>query len=299
ISRESKGEILAEYGELKAAGAVAVSDDGLPVGNSQLMRRALEYAANHGLLVISHAEERALSKNGVVNEGPLATRLGLAGIPRIAEEIMIYRDLALAEYLGRPIHIAHVSTRESVDLIRRAKDRGCKVTAETAPHYFTLTEEAVGQYNTRAKMNPPLRRRTDVEAIREGLRDGTIDVIATDHAPHSVLEKDVEFDTAANGIIGLETAVPLAFALVREEVLTPSRLVEVLALNPAKIMGVEGGTIGIGASADLAVIDPEHQFVYDDNHVVSKSKNSPFLGWSLQGQAVLTVVGGQITYSLF
>jgi dihydroorotase len=299
ISRESKGEILAEYGELKAAGAVAVSDDGLPVGNSQLMRRALEYAANHGLLVISHAEERALSKNGVVNEGPLATRLGLAGIPRIAEEIMIYRDLALAEYLGRPIHIAHVSTRESVDLIRRAKDRGCKVTAETAPHYFTLTEEAVGQYNTRAKMNPPLRRRTDVEAIREGLRDGTIDVIATDHAPHSVLEKDVEFDTAANGIIGLETAVPLASALVREEVLTPSRLVEVLALNPAKIMGVEGGTIGIGASADLAVIDPEHQFVYDDNQVVSKSKNSPFLGWSLQGQAVLTVVAGQITYSLF
>ncbi|MDA8163881.1 MAG: dihydroorotase [Desulfobacteraceae bacterium] len=295
ISKESKGEVLAEYGELKGAGAVAVSDDGRPVANSQLMRRALEYAANHGLLVISHAEEPALSQSGVMNEGALATRLGLAGIPRIAEEIMIYRDLALAGYLARPIHIAHVSTREAVDLIRRAKARGCRVTAETAPHYFTLSEEAVGQYDTRAKMNPPLRSRADVEAIREGLRDGTLDAIATDHAPHSILEKDVEFDAAANGIIGLETAVPLALALVREGVIEPARLVELLALNPARILGVEGGKLGVGARADLTVIDPERRFAYDSSRVVSKSKNSPFLGWELQGQPVLTVVGGQIT----
>jgi dihydroorotase len=297
ISRGSTGEVLAEYGELKAAGAVAVSDDGLPVSNSQLMRRALEYASNHGLLVISHAEEPALSRNGLMNEGALATRLGLTGIPSIAEEIMVYRDLALAAYLGQPIHIAHVSTREAVDLIRRAKERGCRVSAETAPHYFTLTEEAVGQYNTKAKMNPPLRRRTDVEAIREGLRDGTLDAIATDHAPHSALEKDVEFDMAANGIIGLETSLSLALGLVREGVIGPSRLVELLATRPAEILGVTGGKLTAGAPADLTVIDPQREFIYDAARVVSKSKNSPFLGWPLQGQAVLTIVGGRITCS--
>jgi dihydroorotase len=298
ISRGSTGEILAEYGELKAAGAVAVSDDGLPVSNSQLMRRALEYAGNHGLRVISHAEEPALSRNGLMNEGALATRLGLAGIPRIAEEIMIYRDLALAAYLGQPIHIAHVSTREAVDLIRRAKERGCRVTAETAPHYFTLTEEAVGHYDTKAKMNPPLRSRTDVEAIREGLRDGTLDAIAADHAPHSALEKDVEFDLAANGIIGLETSLPLALGLVREGVIDPVRLVELLATKPAEILGVTGGRLTAGAPADLTVIDPHREFIYDIDRVVSKSSNSPFLGWPLKGQAILTVVGGRITCSV-
>jgi dihydroorotase len=297
ISKGSNGEILAEYGELKAAGAVAISDDGRPVSNSQLMRRALEYAGNHGLRVISHAEEQALSKNGVMNEGALATRLGLAGIPRVAEEIMIYRDLALAQYLNQPIHIAHVSTREAVALIRRAKEQGCPVTAETAPHYFTLTEEAVGQYDTRAKMNPPLRSRADLEAIRDGLRDGTLDAIATDHAPHSALEKNLEFDLAANGIIGLETALPLALALVREGVITPLRLVELLAARPAEILGVEGGRLQAGMRADLTVINPEREFVYESAAVVSKSRNSPFLGWSLKGRAVLTMVGGKVTYS--
>jgi dihydroorotase len=297
ISRGSAGEVLAEYGELKSAGAVAVSDDGMPVSNSQLMRRALEYAGNHSLLVISHAEEPALSRNGLMNEGALATRLGLAGIPRIAEEIMTYRDLALASYLAQPIHIAHVSTRETVDLIRRAKERGCRVTAETAPHYFTLTEEAVGQYDTKAKMNPPLRSRTDVEAIREGLRDGTLDAIATDHAPHSALEKDVEFDLAANGIIGLETSLSLALDLVREGVIGPVRLVELLATRPAEILGVTGGKLAAGAPADLTVIDPQREFIYDSDRVVSKSRNSPFLGSPLKGQAVLTIVGGRITYA--
>ncbi|MBI5556933.1 MAG: dihydroorotase [Deltaproteobacteria bacterium] len=297
ISNGSRGTELAEYGELKKAGAVAVSDDGRPVVNSQLMRRALEYSGNHDLLAISHAEEVSLSENGVMNEGALSTRLGLRGIPSAAESIMIYRDLALAEYVNRPIHIAHISARESVDLIRRAKKKGCKVTAETAPHYFTLTEEAVGLYNTRAKMNPPLRTADDVAAIRDGLRDGTIDAIATDHAPHSVMEKDVEFDQAANGIIGLETAVPLAMALVRENVLSPVRLIELLSVNPARILGVGGGTLSEGSPADITVIDPEKIFVYTKERVVSKNSNSPFLGWELTGKAVLTLVAGKITFS--
>ena len=296
ISKNSKGTELAEYGELKKAGAVAVSDDGRPVANSQLMRRALEYSGNHSLLVISHSEEVSLSENGVMNEGALSTRLGLRGIPSVAETIMIYRDLALAEYVERPIHIAHISTRESVDLVRRAKNKGCKVTAETAPHYFTLTEETVGMYNTRAKMNPPLRSADDLAAIREGLRDGTIDAIATDHAPHSVMEKDVEFDQAANGIIGLETAVPLTLALVRENILSPARMIELLSVRPAKILGVAGGSLAEGNAADITVIDPEKSFIYREEDVVSKSSNSPFLGWELTGKAVLTIVGGTITF---
>lgn len=296
ISKNSKGTELAEYGELKKAGAVAVSDDGRPVANSQLMRRALEYSGNHNLLVISHAEEVSLSENGAMNEGPLSTRLGLRGIPTVAEAIMIYRDLALAEYVGRPIHIAHISTRESVDLVRRAKNKGCPVTAETAPHYFTLTEEAVGVYNTRAKMNPPLRSADDLAAIRVGLRDGTIDAIATDHAPHSAMEKDVEFDQAANGIIGLETAVPLTLALVRENILTPARMIELLSVQPARILGVAGGSLSEGNSADITVIDPGKTFVYREEDIVSKSANSPFLGWELTGKAVLTIVAGRITF---
>ncbi len=296
ISKSSHGEVMAEFGELKKAGAVAVSDDGRPVINSQLMRRALEYSGNHNLLVISHSEEASLSENGVMNEGPLSTRLGLRGIPTVAESIMIYRDLALAEYVRRPIHIAHISTEESVDIIRRAKRKGCKVTAETAPHYFTLTEEAVGMYNTRAKMNPPLRTAEDVTAIREGLRDGTIDAIATDHAPHSLMEKDLEFDQAANGIIGLETSVPLTLALVREGIITPARMVELLSIRPAAILGVPGGSLAQGSIADITVIDPEKIFIYREEDVVSRSANSPFLGWELTGKAVLTVVAGQITY---
>jgi dihydroorotase len=297
ISLHSDGSRLAEFGELKKAGAVALSDDGRPVENSQLMRRALEYSANYNFLLISHAEDMSLSGSGVMNEGPLSTRLGLAGIPSIAEEIMIYRDLAIAEYVNRPIHIAHISTRESVDLIRRAKLKGCQVTAETTPHYFTLTEKAVGDYNTLAKMNPPLRSIDDRQAIQDGLQDGTIDAIATDHAPHSRLEKEVEFDLAANGIIGLETSVPLTLALVRDEIITPARMIELMAVNPCRILGVEGGTLTQGTPADVTLIDPDRIFTYEEKNVVSKSKNSPFLDWSLQGKAVLTVLDGNITYS--
>ena len=239
----------------------------------------------------------SLSSNGVMNEGSLSTRLGLRGIPRIAEEIMIYRDLALAEYVNRPVHIAHISTRESVDLIRRAKLKGCLVTAETTPHYFTLTEEAIGDYNTSAKMNPPLRTFDDRQAIQDGLQDGTIDAIATDHAPHSRAEKEVEFDLAANGIIGLETSVPLTLVLVRDNTITPAKMVELMSVNPCRILGVEGGTLGQGASADVTLIDPDRAFTYEEKDVVSKSKNSPFFNWSLQGKAVLTILDGRITFN--
>ncbi len=297
ISQGSKGESLAEYGELKKAGAVAVSDDGLPVSNGQLMRRALEYAGNFGLRVISHAEDLGLARGGVMNEGDLSTRLGLRGIPRAAEDIMVYRDISLACYTGRSIHIAHVSTKESVALIRWAKANGCQVTAETAPHYFTLTEEAIGRYDTLAKMNPPLRTSEDVAAIKAGLADGTIDAIASDHAPHSPLEKEVEFDQAANGIIGLETSVPLALELVRAGVLTEARLVELLSVNPARILGVTGGSLATGSRGDLTVIDPERQFVYTREKVVSRSANTPFLGRAFQGKGVLTIVDGMITHS--
>lgn len=232
-----------------------------------------------------------------MNEGSVSTRMGLIGIPRAAEEIMVYRDIALARYTGCPVHIAHVSTRESVSLIRRAKEQGCRVTAETAPHYFTLTEEAIGSYDARAKMNPPLRTADDVAAIREGLQDGALDAIATDHAPHSELEKDVEFDLAANGIIGLETALPLSLALVRDGLFSPTRLIELLSVNPARILGVAGGSMAVGEVADLTVIDPERSFRYDLDQVVSKSRNSPFLGWDLTGRAVLTMVGGKVTYT--
>lgn len=298
LSSGGKGEMLAEYGELATAGVVALSDDGRPVSNSQLMRRALEYASNYRLPVICHSEDLALVAGGVMNEGALSTRLGLRGIPRAAEEIMVYRDIALANYTRQPVHIAHVSTREAVDLIRRAKQQGIRVTAETAPHYFTLTEEAVGAYDTRAKMNPPLRTADDLAAIRQGLADGTLDAIATDHAPHSVMEKDVEFDRAANGIIGLETAVSLTLELVRQNVITPRQLVELMSVNPARILRVAGGSLAVGEPADLTVINPQQTFCYTEETVVSKSTNSPFLGWDLTGRAVLTVVNGRVVYKI-
>ncbi|MBU0944290.1 MAG: dihydroorotase [Proteobacteria bacterium] len=297
ISKGSHGEGLAEYGELKGAGAVAVTDDGLPVLDSQLMRRALEYAGSHDLLVISHSEEIALSRNGSMNEGVVSTRLGLRGIPVAAESIMVYRELALAELTGQRIHIAHVSTSAATDLIRRAKARGVQVTAETTPHYFTLTEEAVAEYDTNAKMNPPLRTEADRQAIREGLRDGTFDVIATDHAPHSVLEKELEFDQAANGIIGLETSLPLSLNLVREGVIDAMRLVELMSSAPARILRVQGGTLAVGSVADVTVIDPEREFIYTRDSILSKGKNSPFLDWKLRGKAVLTIMGGRITHN--
>ncbi|WP_028585666.1 dihydroorotase [Desulfogranum mediterraneum] len=296
ISKGSRGEELAEFGELRDAGAVAVSDDGLPVHDSQLMRRAMEYASDFGLAVIAHCEDPALA-SGVMNEGEVATRLGLKGIPTAAESIMVYREIALAEFTGKRVHIAHVSTAMSVDLIRAAKARGVAVSAETAPHYFTLTDQAVDGYQTNAKMNPPLRSEADRQAVIQGLQDGTLDAIATDHAPHSSLEKETEFDAAAFGIIGLETALPLSLELVRQGVISESRLVELLAVNPARILGVEGGSLSPGAVADLTIIKPDDRFVYTAAAIVSKSHNTPFLDRTLEGRAQLTMVAGELKFS--
>lgn len=296
ISCGLAGESLSEYGELKDAGAVAVSDDGCPVTDDQLMRRAMEYAKGFGLPVISHCENLHLAGKGVMNEGVVATRLGLAGIPNAAEAVMVMRDISICALTGAALHIAHVSTRESVAAIRAAKKQGINVTAETAPHYFSLTDSAVGNYNTHAKMNPPLRSERDREAIREGLADGTLDVIATDHAPHSQLEKAVEFDKAANGIIGLETSVPLSLGLVRDGVLSLDSLVKKMSTAPAEILGKKSGLMA-GSPADLTIIDLEKKIVVDDGFFRSLSRNSPFSGWEMVGKAVLTMVGGRIVYT--
>jgi dihydroorotase len=295
ISRGLAGKEMCEYGELKEAGAVAISDDGRPVVDSLLMRRALEYSQSVGLKVISHCEDPSLS-GGVMNEGSVATRAGLAGIPNAAESIMVMRDIALSELTGVPVHIAHVSARESIFAIRDAKARGVNVTAETAPHYFTLTDNDVKNYDTYAKMNPPLRSVDDRSAVREALSDGTIDVIATDHAPHSILEKDVEFDMAANGIIGLETAVGLSLILVSKGVMSMETLVEKLANNPAKILGLESG-IADGKTANFTIIDPKRSHVYHAKEGYSKSKNTPFDGWEFPGKVVTTIVGGEVVFS--
>ena len=296
VTKGLEGGKLCEYRDLKAAGAIAISDDGNPVMNSRLMRTAMEHADEFDLLVISHCEDVDLADDGVMNEGAVAKRLGLAGIPNAVESIMVMRDIALCELTGIPIHIAHVSTMESVRAIREAKTKGIPVTAETAPHYFTLTDESVEEYNTNAKMNPPLRSRQDIEAICQGLSDGTIDVIATDHAPHSSIEKKVEFDLAANGIIGLETSVSLALKLVENKVLTITQLVEKMSTNPARILGLENGLV-VGRSADITIIDPDNVYQVDAGSFQSLSRNMPFDGWALKGRAVLTMVGGKIVYN--
>ncbi|RJQ60501.1 MAG: dihydroorotase [Desulfobacteraceae bacterium] len=298
VSMESKGKALCEYGDLKKAGAVALSDDGMPVSNTELLRRAMEYAAIFGLFIISHCEDAQLAAGGVMNEGPVATRLGLRGMPNAAESIHVMRDIAVCELTKTPLHIAHVSTRESIRAIRDAKKRGIPVTAETAPHYFSLTDEAVESYNTNAKMNPPLRSGKDREAVREGLADGTIDAIATDHAPQSAIEKDVEFDRAANGIIGLETSLPLSLKLVEQAVLTLPKLIEKMSVNPGRIIG-HPNRIAIGASADLTMIDLEKEFTVEAERFLSLSRNSPFNGWRMKGKAVLTMVEGQVVFKDF
>ncbi len=290
------GDRMSEMGELKESGCVAVSDDGKPVGNSELMMRALQYAAGIGIMVISHAEEIELVGEGVMNEGFTSTELGLKGIPRVAEDIATVRETLLAEYTGTPIHIAHVSTKGSVRIIREAKARGVKVTCETAPHYFTLTDDVVRGYNTNAKMNPPLREAADVAAIKEGLKDGTIDAIATDHAPHHQDEKDVEFNVAMNGIIGLETSLPLSLKLVQYGVITLDQLIETMSLNPSNILGLNRGTLKAGSVADITLIDPEIEWVVEADKLASKSKNSPWLGQKLKGGAAVTIVGGKLVY---
>ena len=296
ISVGQKGELLTEFGDLKQAGAVAVSDDGRPVANSDLMRRAMEYARFFDLPIISHCENLNLSNNGVMHEGSVSTRLGLRGIPAASEELMVVREILLAKLTGYPIHIAHVSTEGSVKFIKQAKEEGIPVTAETAPHYFTLDHSAVVKFSTQAKMYPPLREPKDVEAIKRGLSEGVIDVIATDHAPHSPLEKDVEFEKAALGIIGLETAVPLTLALVREGVMKLPEAIAKLTCNPASILRIKGGVIEEGKEADLTIIDPRYEFVLNKDTLKSKSHNSPFIGWNMKGKVMMTIVGGRIVW---
>lgn len=295
ITRGLKGEQLSEFAEIKAAGAVAFSDDGRPVEGSRMMRRAMEYARGFDMPIVSHCEELDLVGDGVMNEGVVATRLGLAGIPNAAESIMVMRDIALAELTGARLHICHVSCAESIAAIRAAKDRGARVTAETAPHYFTLTEEAVAEYDTRAKMNPPLRTEADRQAVRQALADGTLDAIATDHAPHSILEKEGEFDQAANGIIGLETALPLSLRLAADGVLPLTDLIAKLTVAPARVLGLPCGLIP-GAAADITVIDPQRTWTVDAECFASLSRNCPFDGWQVTGRAVLTMVDGRIVY---
>ncbi|MBW2602828.1 MAG: dihydroorotase [Deltaproteobacteria bacterium] len=295
ISRGLKGDRLCEYEELKDAGAIALSDDGNPVMNSQLMRKALEYSSGFHLPVISHCEDIDLVSDGAVNEGAVATKMGLSGIPNAAESIMVLRDIALSELTGVPVHIAHVSTKESVRAIRAAKKRGVPVTAETAPHYFSLTDASIKDYHTNSKMNPPLRTEQDREAICQGLADGTIDVIATDHAPHSSIEKAVEFDQAANGIIGLETSVPLGLKLVEAGIIDITELIEKMSKNPARILGLKT-SLEIRKTADITIMDPEISYRIDADRFQSLSRNTPFHGWDVKGRAVLTMVGGKIVF---
>jgi dihydroorotase len=295
ISKGLKGDNICEYGELRDAGAIAVSDDGNPVMNSQLMRRALEYSSGFNLPVISHCEDLDLVSNGAMNEGAAATKMGIPGIPNVSESIMVLRDIALSELTGVPVHIAHVSTKESVRAIRNAKKRGVSVSAETAPHYFSLTDNDINNYDTNYKMNPPLRTGQDKEAVCQGLVDGTIDVIATDHAPHSLIEKAVEFDQAANGIIGLETAVSLGLMLVEAGIISITDLIKKMSKNPASILGLKSG-LEIGKTADITVIDPDISYRIDADRFQSLSRNTPFDEWEVKGRAVLTMVGGKIVF---
>jgi len=298
ITRERRGETLSEIADLKKAGVVALSDDGSPVLNSELMRRALEYARMFNLPIISHAEDLYLSNGGVMHEGFVSTRLGLAGIPSVAEEIGIARDIMLAEYTGGRLHLAHISTAGSVELVRRAKKKGLKVTAETCPHYFSLTDKAVETFETSSKINPPLRPEKDRQAIIKGLKDGTIDVIATDHAPHTLAEKELDYDSAPFGIVGLETALSLAVSkLLKEEKFSPLALAAKMSLNPAKILGLDKGRVQVGKVADLTIVDLNKEYTVRVEDFASKGKSSPFQGWSLQGKVEVTIVGGKVVYS--
>jgi dihydroorotase len=298
ISRAQGGEDLAEYGELKAAGCVAVSDDGKPVTSSGLMRRALEYARAFGLPVAVHEEDPGLAGKGVMHEGATSTRLGLKGIPAAAEDVMVLRDLALLELTGGRLHVQHVSTKGAVRAIREAKRRGLAVTAEVTPHHLALTDEdvAASGYSTDFKMNPPLRSAEDVQAVREGLGDGTIDAIATDHAPHSAVEKDLEFDAALNGIVGLETAFSVCLGLVRKGVLPERRLVEALTIGPARAFALAAGTLARGAAADVTILDADAEWLVDPAKLHSKSRNTPWKGKRLPGRCLFTIVGGRIVH---
>lgn len=293
ITKGQKGEELAEFGRMVSAGAIAFSDDGKPVTNSKIMRYALEYARQFNVPIISHPEDLFLSEEGEATEGILSSRMGLKGIPKAAEAIMVARDVLLAKEFGKA-HIAHISCKESVEIIRQAKEEGIKVTCETCPHYFSLTWEALEGYNTMAKVNPPLRTEEDLEAIVAGIKDGTIDAIATDHAPHCFEKKNIEFGMAANGISGLETALSLAYTeLVLKRKIDISKIFPLLTINPSKILSLPKGDIKVGADADIVIFNPKKDFIVDVEKFESKGKNSPFHGQTLKGSVEYTIVGGR------
>ncbi len=299
ITRGQKGVELSEMGDLKEAGCVAVSDDGKPVASAQVMRRALEYARAFGLVVIDHCEEPTLAERTCMNEGPVSTVLGLRGQPAAGEAIMVERDVLLAELTGAPVHIAHLSAAASVDAVRRGKARGVRVTAEATPHHLLLTDQAVRDsgYDTNTKMNPPLRSEADRRAVLAGLQDGTIDCVATDHAPHTVDDKKLEFDQAANGVVGLETAVALCLdRLVGPGLLALPRLVALFSANPACVLGLRGGTLAPGSPADLTLLDLARKRQVDPARFLSLSRNTPFAGWILKGWPAMTIVGGRVVW---
>lgn len=297
ITRGLKGETLSDMGDLKEAGVIAFSDDGRPVMNNQVMRHALEYSRMFDLPLIQHSEILDLTKGGCMNESRVSTELGLKGMPTEAEDIMVYRDIALLEKTGGRLHVAHISSGESVELVRRAKAQGLPVTCEVAPHHFTLTDESVRGYDTNTKMSPPLRTQRDIDAIKAGLKDGTIDIIATDHAPHDLVDKQADYHSACFGIVGLETALPLSLRLVEEKILTLPQLVAKLTSRPAEIFKLDQGALGVGKQADVVVFDPHHEYRVEASRFKSKSKNSPFDGWQVRGQVRHTIFKGKVIYS--
>lgn len=299
ITKEAKGEEISNFGSLKEAGSIALSDDGNPIMNADVLRKAMEYALQFDLPFLTHCEDKNLTVDGVMNEGFTSTMLGLRGMPKVAEEIMIARNILLAGKTGAKLHLQHLSTKGSVEIVRFFKKKNVKITVETCPHYFSLTDEVLKGYNVNAKMNPPLREKEDVEAIKEGLKDGTIDCIATDHAPHTELEKQVEFNFASFGIVGLETALPLIITnLVKSKILTFSYAIEKLTVNPAKVLSIDKGTLKIGADADIVIFDPDKEIEVDVNKFVSKGKNSPFHGFKLYGLVCATIVNGSFVYKV-
>ncbi len=298
ITQKLEGERLSEMADLKNAGAIAFSDDGRPVMNNELMRRAFEYSKMFELPLIQHSEMLDLTEGGCMNEGMVSTELGLKGMPAEAEDIMVYRDIALLEKTGGRLHVAHISSKNSVDLVRQAKSKGLPVTCEVAPHHFTLTDEAVRGYDTNTKMSPPLRAIEDVEAIKEGLRDGTIDIIATDHAPHDITDKQVEYQNACFGIVGLETALPLSLKLVDEKILSMGDVIKKLTSTPADIFNLKAGNLSLGNEADILIFNPSLEYSIDISKFHSKSKNSPFDGWKVKGKVLHTLVKGKTVYSV-
>ena len=296
VTKELKGETLSEIGKMKEAGIVAITDDGVNIDSPSVFKNAMKYAKFFDLPILVHAEDKRLTGKGQIGAGKRAKELGLASIPPEAEEIIIARDIILAKSENAHIHIQHLSSEGSVNLIRRAKEDGVKITTEVCPHHFTLTESDIPDYDTNYKMAPPLRTEKDRQALLEGLRDGTIDIIATDHAPHSPDDKNKEFELAPNGIIGLETSLALSLELVHQNVLTESQLIEKMSLNPSNILNLKKGTLGIGFEADITIIDPNLQWTFGQEHIQSKSRNTPFIGRKFKGKVITTIVKGKIVY---